>query len=119
MKSLLSLLLIFHSLSSVSAFIMPKSIALKSMSYNNNNNINHLIIRKGFNNNNNNNNNNNQGNNNNQNKSKIFKIEFSNDDELYNFDDNFMKLSIIICIYLYVNIWLIYIFFDIIKLIYI
>jgi len=112
MKSLLSLLLIFHSLLSAFAFIMPKSIALKSMS-NNNNNINHLIIRKGFNNNQNNNENNNQ------NKSKIFKIEFSNDDELYNFDNNFMKLSIIICIYLYVNIWLIYIFFDVIKLIYI
>jgi len=109
MKLLLSLLLVVHS---SSAFIIPKSFVLKSM---NKNNINHLTIIRSFNNNNNNNNNNNKH----QNKSKIFKIEFSNDDELYKFDDNLIKLSIIICIYLYVNIWLVYIFIDVIKLIYI
>lgn len=103
MKLLLSLLLVVHS---SSAFIIPKSFVLKSM---NKNNINHLTIIRSFNNN----------NNNHQNKSKIFKIEFSNDDELYKFDDNLIKLSIIICIYLYVNIWLVYIFIDVIKLIYI
>lgn len=103
-KLLLSFLVMVHS-SLSSAFIMPKSITLKSISK-----VNHLTIIRNF-------NNNNQ--NNNQNKSKIFKIEFNNNDELYNFDDNLIKLSIIICIYLYVNIWLIYIFFDVIKLIYI
>ena len=103
-KLLLSFLVMVHS-SLSSAFIMPKSISLKSISK-----VSHLTIIRNF-------NNNNQ--NNNQNKSKIFKINFNNNDELYNFDDNLIKLSIIICIYLYVNIWLIYIFFDVIKLIYI
>jgi len=84
------------SLVSASAFIMPKSIVLKSMS---NNNINHLTIRKGF-------NNNNQ--NNNQNKSKIIKFNFKIND----INDNFLISTIIMCIYFYVNNWLINLFFN-------
>jgi len=79
------------SLVSASAFIMPKSIALKSMS---NNNINHLTIRKGF--------------NNNQNKSRIIKFKF----EINDINDNFLISSIIMCIYFYVNYWLINLFFN-------
>ncbi len=88
-----SFLLLIHSSSS---FIIP-SLSFSQMSKPMNS-INYSTIRRISNNN----------NNNNHNKSKIYKIEFDNNDKINDYDENLIKLTILCLLYAYVNYWLIY-----------